>query len=132
VAAPARTVSSAISFFCFLIIAILCRVIALSWTCGLLCQPHVPAGIPNMSLSTIDLSTYVLVGRYDLPEPTRTVAPANSLLAQEVSAVTYNWDTGTLFVVGDGGTSIVQVTLTGQLINSMTLAPGSSPQGTAF
>ena len=44
-----------------------------------------------MSVSTIDLSTYVLVGRYDLPEPTRTVAPANSLLAQEVSAVTYNW-----------------------------------------
>ena len=46
--------------------------------------------------------------------------------------MTYNWDTGTLFVVGDGGTSIVQVTLTGQLINSMTLAPGNSPQGTAF
>ncbi len=81
-----------------------------------------------MSFSTIDLSTYVLVGRYDLPEPTRTVAPANSLLAQEVPAVTYNWDTGTLFVVGDG-TSVVQVTLTGQLINSIMLAPGSSPQG---
>ena len=50
-----------------------------------------------MSVSTIDLSTYVLVGRYDLPEPTRTVAPANSLLAQEVSAVTYNWDTCLLY-----------------------------------
>jgi hypothetical protein len=81
VAVPARTVSSAISFFSFLFTAILCRVIALSWTCGLLCQPHVPTGIPHMSVSTIDLSTYVLVGRYDLPEPTRTVAPANSLLA---------------------------------------------------
>jgi uncharacterized protein YjiK len=44
--------------------------------------------------------------------------------------VTYNWDTDTLFVVGDGGTSVVQVTKTGQLINSMTLAPGPSPQGT--
>jgi uncharacterized protein YjiK len=86
-----------------------------------------------MSLSTVDLSTYVLVNRYDLPEPTRTTPPdATSLLAQEASAVTYNWDTGTLFVVGDGGTSVVQVTLTGQLINSMTLAPGGSPQGTAF
>jgi uncharacterized protein YjiK len=83
-------------------------------------------------LTSVDLSTYTRVGRYDLPEPTRTIAPANSLLAQEVSAVTYNWDTDTLFVVGDGSTSIVQVTKTGQLINSMTLAPGNSPQGTDF
>ncbi len=80
----------------------------------------------------IDLSTYTRIGRYDLPEPTRTTAPANSLLAQEVSAVTYNVDTDTLFVVGDGGTSIVQVSKIGELIDSMTLAPGSSPQGTDF
>ena len=46
--------------------------------------------------------------------------------------MTYDWDTDTLFVVGDGGTSVVQVTKTGQLIDSMTLAPGSSPQGTDF
>jgi uncharacterized protein YjiK len=81
---------------------------------------------------TVDLATYTRIGRYDLPEPTRTTPPANSLLAQEVSAVTYNWDTQTLFVVGDGGTSIVQVSKTGQLINSMTLATGGSPQGTEF
>lgn len=80
----------------------------------------------------MDLSNYILVGRFDLPEPTRTAAPANSVLAQEVSAVTYNWQTDTLFVVGDGGTSIVQVSKTGQLIDSMTLATGSSPQGTEF
>lgn len=80
----------------------------------------------------LDLSRYVRVGRYDLPEPTRTSAPANSVLAQEVSAVTYNWDTDTLFVVGDGGTSVVQVNKTGGLINSMTLAPGGSSQGTEF
>ena len=85
-----------------------------------------------VALNSVDLSTYTLVGRYDLPEPTRTAPPANSLLAQEVSAVTYNPDTDTLFVAGDGGTSIVQVSKTGQLINSMTLAPGSSPQGTEF
>ena len=85
-----------------------------------------------MTQTTVDLSTYVRVGRYDLPEPTRTTAPANSVLAQEVSAVTYNADTDTLFVVGDGGTSIVQISKTGQLIDSMTLATGSSPQGTEF
>src|SRR6185295_14401267 len=42
------------------------------------------------------------------------------------------WDTDTLFVVGDGGTSVVQVSKTGQLINSMTLPAGGSPQGTEF
>lgn len=82
--------------------------------------------------TSIDLSKYVRVGRYDLPEPTRTTAPSGSLLAQEASAVTYNWDTNTLFIVGDGGTSVVQVSKTGQLINSMTLASGSSAQGTTF
>ncbi|MFB2644698.1 ExeM/NucH family extracellular endonuclease, partial [Raphidiopsis sp. BLCC-F218] len=89
----------------------------------------------NLTLNNItgvDLSRYVRVGRYDLPEPTRTSAPTNSLLAQEASAVTYNWDTDTLFVTGDGGTSIVQISKTGQLIDSMTLAPGGSPQGTDF
>ncbi|MCO6414644.1 SdiA-regulated domain-containing protein [Siccirubricoccus sp. KC 17139] len=85
-----------------------------------------------MSGTNIDLTTYVRVGRYDLPEPTRTEAPENSVLAQEVSAVTYNRDTDTLFVVGDGGTSIVQISKTGELIDSMTLATGSSPQGTEF
>jgi uncharacterized protein YjiK len=88
--------------------------------------------IQAAALTGLDLSTYVRVGRFDLPEPTRTVPPPNSLLAQEVSAVTYDRDTDTLFVVGDGGTSIVQVTKTGQLIDSMTLAPGGSPQGTEF
>ncbi len=94
------------------------------------------ATVPNTTAfttnATIDLSKYVRIGRYDLPEPTRTTPPANSLLAQEVSAVTFNWDTQTLFVIGDGGTSVVQVTKTGQLVNSMTLATGGSPQGTEF
>jgi uncharacterized protein YjiK/Ca2+-binding RTX toxin-like protein len=85
-----------------------------------------------VALADIDLSKYVRIGRYDLPEPTRTTAPTGSLLAQEVSGVTYNPDTDTLFVVGDGSTSIVQVSKTGQLIDSMTLAKGASPQGTDF
>ena len=88
---------------------------------------------PGGSIATMDLSRYARVGRYNLPEPTRTTPPnGTSLLAQEASAVTYDWDTDTLFVVGDGGTSVVQVSKTGALIDSMTLAPGSSPQGTDF
>src|SRR5262249_25125827 len=75
-------------------------------------------GSPGHTFTGVDLSRYVRVGRYDLPEPTRTTPPPNSLLAQEASAVTYDWDTDTLFVAGDGGTSIVQVSKTGQLIDS--------------
>lgn len=59
------------------------------------------------SLTTIDLSTYVRVGRFPLPEPTTVAPPPGSLLAQEASAVAYNWDTDTLFITGDGGLSIV-------------------------
>lgn len=92
-----------------------------------------PPAAPSVTpVTSVDLSTYTRVGRYDLPEPTRTAAPPDSLLAQEVSSVTYDPDTDTLFVVGDGGTSVVQVTKTGQLIDSMTLAPGDSPAGTTF
>src|SRR5215468_2372921 len=84
-----------------------------------------PSRVVAAPLPSVDLSTYVRIGRFDLPEPTRTAAPPGSLLAQEASGVTYNWDTDTLFVVGDGGRSIVQVSKSnGALINSMTLAAG--------
>ena len=82
--------------------------------------------------TSLNLANYVRIGRYDLPEPTRTKAPEGNLLGQEVSGVTYNQDTGTLFIVGDGGTSVTQVTTKGALIDTMTLAKGSSPQGTEF
>ena len=87
---------------------------------------------PAQALTGVDLSTYKRVGRFDLPEPTRTTPPAGNLLAQEASGVTYNWDTDTLFVVGDGGTSVTQVSKTGALIDTMTLPPGGSAQGTEF
>ena len=83
--------------------------------------------------ASIDLSSYSLVGRYDLPDPSKVAAPANNLLAQEASGITYNWDTDTLFIIGDGSTSITQVSKTGQLIDVMTLAQqAGNPQGTAF
>ena len=82
--------------------------------------------------TSVDLSKYVRVGRYDLPEPTRTTPPANNLLAQEASGVTYNWDTNTLFIVGDGSTSVTEVTKTGVLVSSMTLHSDASTQVTDF
>ncbi|WP_461782851.1 SdiA-regulated domain-containing protein [Prosthecobacter sp.] len=72
--------------------------------------------------TNIDLSRYVRVGRYDLPEPTRTTPPSGNLLGQEASGVAYNWDTDTLFIVGDGGTSVTEVTKAGALVSSMTLS----------
>lgn len=82
--------------------------------------------------STLNLANYVRIGRFDLPEPTRTKAPDGNLLGQAVSGVTFNQDTGTLFIVGDGGTSLTQVTTKGALVDTMTLAKGSSPRGTTF
>jgi uncharacterized protein YjiK len=93
----------------------------------------IAASPASYAVGSVDLNSYQLVARYALPEPTRVTPPAGSLLAQEASAVTWNRDTNTLFVVGDGSTSIVQVSLTGQLINSMTLGKDpSKPQGTAY
>ncbi len=80
------------------------------------------------SQSSFELANYTQVGRYSLP-----VGTGVNLLAEEASGVTYNKDTDTLFVVGDGGTSIAQVTKQGVLINSMTLAQDATkPQGTYF
>jgi uncharacterized protein YjiK len=87
---------------------------------------------PAEALTGVDLSTYKRVGRFDLPEPTRTTPPAGNLLAQEASGVAYSPDTDSLFIVGDGGTSVTQVSKTGALIDSMTLPAGGSPQGTEF
>jgi uncharacterized protein YjiK len=77
---------------------------------------------------SVDLSKYQRIASVDLP-----IGSGANLLADEASAVTYNWDTKTLFVVGDGGTAIVQLSLSGELIDSMTLAADASkPQGTYF
>jgi uncharacterized protein YjiK len=80
----------------------------------------------------VDLAKYKKVGEFELPSPTNATPPANSLLAQEASAVTYDWENEHLYVVGDGGTSIVEVDKEGHLLSSMTFAPGDSPQGTTF
>ena len=83
---------------------------------------------PALAAGGVDLSTYQRIGAYNLP-----LGHGNNLLADEASAVSYNWDTKTLFVVGDGGTSITQVSLTGVLIDSMVLAADpAKPQGTYF
>jgi uncharacterized protein YjiK len=78
--------------------------------------------------STYDLANYTQTGRYSLP-----VGTGANVLAEEASGVTFNKDTNTLFIVGDGGTSVTQVTKEGVLVDSMTLAADATkPQGTYF
>lgn len=67
-------------------------------------------------VTSVDLSTYVRVARINLPEYRRTALPpgaaSHNLLCDEASGVAYNWDTDTLFICGDGGRSLTQVTKT--------------------
>jgi uncharacterized protein YjiK len=93
-----------------------------------------PAAAPAATGPGIDLSTYRLVGRYALPShlDSPSVAPPGSELATEVSAITYNGDTDSLFVVGDEGTSVVQVSKTGALIDSMTLTGFADTEGITY
>lgn len=55
------------------------------------------------------LSEYSLLGSYRLSE------------TNEASGVTYDWDTGTLLVVGDEGQGVERYSLTGQYLDRMTL-----------
>src|SRR5882757_8492752 len=63
----------------------------------------------SAAVTEVNLAQYKRIHRYALPLPPGTPAPANSLLAEEASGVTYDPETGTLFIVGDGGTSVTQV-----------------------
>ena len=69
---------------------------------------------PAPALAAVDLSSYVRIERHDLPP-----------VAAEASAVTYNGAPDSLFIVGDEATSVLQVSKTGALIDSMNLAPGA-------
>ncbi len=77
--------------------------------------------------AALDLSTYTRIGAYDLP-----VGSTTNQLAREASAVTWNWDSNTLFVIGDEGTALVELSLTGQLLGSMQLTGYGDPEGLAY
>jgi hypothetical protein len=58
----------------------------------------------DAALTEANLVTYRRVGRFGPPVQT-PIPPDNSLLASEASGVANDWDTDSLFVLGDGGTS---------------------------
>src|SRR5262249_43530825 len=67
-------------------------------------------GLPAAAAS-LDLSRYTLTSSFSLPGT-----------ASESSAITWNWDTNTLFVVGDEGDFITEVSRTGTVRGSMRLS----------
>jgi uncharacterized protein YjiK len=95
-------------------------------------------------VTSVNLADYGLVARHPLPASGNALGGDTSCastgsgdeLADEASAVTYdpngNGGLGSLFVLGDGGACVVQTTLGGTYLDSMTLATGNSAQGTAF
>lgn len=73
-------------------------------------------------VTSIDLSNYVLQRTFALPLPA----------AAEASAITYNWDTGTLFVLGDEGTALVEVTRSGTFVSQMALTGFNDTEGLTY
>jgi uncharacterized protein YjiK len=104
-----------------------------------------PALTPSTTpVTSVNLADYGLVARYPLPSALHPAggdiscasSGSGDVLGDEASAVAYdpnsNSGAGSLFILGDGGACVVQTTLTGTYIDSMTLATGNSAQGTAF
>ncbi len=86
------------------------------------------ASLPSQAQWT-GLNNYALAGTYALPVSSPNPFSATQF---EASAVTWNRDTNTLFMLGDGGGFIMETTLTGTPIGFMRLAAGSSAQGNEF
>lgn len=70
----------------------------------------------------LSLADYAVTASVALPADT----------AGEASAVTYDWDTGTLFVLGDEGDALVEVATDGTPIGSMTLTGFDDTEALAY
>lgn len=81
------------------------------------------ASLPALAAPTsLDLANYSLVATYDLP----------ALQASEASAVTWNWDSDTLFVIGDEGEYLAEIDKQGTLIGSMYLFGFDDTEGVTY
>lgn len=72
--------------------------------------------------AAFSLSNYQLTSSYVIPKAS----------ASEVSAVTWNWDTDTLFVVGDGATSVLEINKQGQALSSMSITGFADTEGLTY
>jgi uncharacterized protein YjiK len=90
-------------------------------------RTHLAAMAIGLTLSAsavhaVDLGQYRLTGTFDLP----------SLEASEASAVTWNWDTDTLFVLGDEGDHVIEVDRQGRMLSSMRLFGFDDTEGLTY
>ena len=84
---------------------------------GLALSPAAQAAI-----TALDLGTYTHAATHALP-----AGPA-----AEASAITWNWDTDTLFVLGDEGDAVVEVDKTGRQLSVMTLSGFDDTEGITY
>ncbi|RJP66391.1 MAG: PEP-CTERM sorting domain-containing protein [Comamonadaceae bacterium] len=72
------------------------------------------AALSFNAFASINLSTYQVTGNHALD-----ANPGNGVSGLEASAITFAADRGTLFYVGDEGTGVVEISLTGQTLGAM-------------
>lgn len=73
----------------------------------------------SQAVSSLNLANYQWTDTYMLPRNT----------AREASAITYNWDTKTLFVLGDEGEYVVEISNTGSQLSVMSLSGFEDTEG---
>ncbi|MEJ1965900.1 MAG: SdiA-regulated domain-containing protein [Gammaproteobacteria bacterium] len=78
------------------------------------------------AIAAVDLAGYRLAATYNMSQDD------TGAFAREASAITWDWDTNTLFIVGDEGRAIVQISRTGQFINSMSLTGFLDTEGLTY
>ncbi|MES2532484.1 MAG: SdiA-regulated domain-containing protein [Pseudomonadota bacterium] len=97
-------------------------------------NPDAPVALGSPTLAfvspeeSIDLGNYTLTARVTLPV---NLASGANQISAEVSAVTYNATTDSLFIIGDEGTYITQLSKAGVVIDTMNLPAGlfGDPEG---
>lgn len=78
--------------------------------------------LAGAQVASLDLGNYRLTNTVRLP-----AGPAS-----EASAVTWNWDRNSLFVVGDEGDAIVEVDRNGTLLSTMSLSGFDDTEGLTY
>lgn len=79
-------------------------------------------GSASAQITSLDLGQYRLTATYALPP----------VAAAEASAVTWNWDTDTLFILGDEGDAVVEVDKQGVQISTMRLTGFDDTEGLTY
>jgi uncharacterized protein YjiK len=74
------------------------------------------------AFAALNLGSYTLTGTYALP----------AVSAAEASAITWNRDTDTLFVLGDEGDALVEVSKTGAQLGVMSLSNFADTEGLTY